>query len=335
MLGTILRTAVGFQYDAIVVSNHCADIYDNRVIRAARGAHFQTGVPIYTLREEDGDNTYGMLNHVVERNELLPVCVVGQEDLPTAPSAATPIIAGAKKTPVIPSSAPRKSTLQDFCLERFTSSSSSGDNEKGYMLFAGPNHTKNMMKRITTKMKKPPVQLLVDSLPSGCDLMMTLPVAMHALRPHGDWDYLPLAEKHDPSTADLQTRRVNVDIGPDRHSVSEKDFNLDEEEQTQLANEKNAFRKWKRLRKNQMTDYDMWMTAEEKRVNEMLRNTRRQMIEPWNTEQTNKHEKGAAGMPDWVPNIIDEYRQNVDRDSLREEREMSESFRRPSNYNRP
>jgi hypothetical protein len=34
-------------------------------------------------------------------------------------------------------------------------------------------------------------------------------------------------------------------------------------------------------------------------------------------------------MPDWVPNIIDEYRQSLGRDALVHEREVSSAFRRP------
>ncbi|EPY31903.1 hypothetical protein STCU_03121 [Strigomonas culicis] len=333
VLGTILRTAVGFQYDAIVATNHCADLYDHRVIRAARGAHFQRGVPIYTLRDEDGDNVYGMLNHVAERNNLMPVCVSGQDDASASTEAESgtfrSAVAGLTVPIALPARAPSRATLSDFCLDRFTKRD--GVKEKGYMLFAGPNHKRNMLQRLCARVARPTTQLLVDSMPSDCDLLLPLSVAMHALRPAGDWDYLPLAEKHTASSMELQTRKMSVDIGANRLSVDASDLNLDEEEQVNAANTRNEFRKWRRLRKKQMSDYDFWLSAEERRVQEMLRNEQRRKATPWQAEETHK-EKGAAGLPEWVPNIIDEYRQSLDRDRLVEERETSEAFVRPPNY---
>lgn len=81
VLGTLLRTAVGLVYDAVILINHCADLYDHRVVRAACGAHFQQGIPIYSLSDEDGDDVYGMLNHLLSRNKLLPLCFPTQDDM--------------------------------------------------------------------------------------------------------------------------------------------------------------------------------------------------------------------------------------------------------------
>ena len=39
-MGTIIRTALAFNYDAVVLSKNCVDIYNPKVITAARGAIF-------------------------------------------------------------------------------------------------------------------------------------------------------------------------------------------------------------------------------------------------------------------------------------------------------
>ena len=69
-LGTLLRTAAGFAYDAVILTNHCADLYHHAVVRAARGVHFMENMRLYVLREEDGDDTYAMINHIITRNDL-------------------------------------------------------------------------------------------------------------------------------------------------------------------------------------------------------------------------------------------------------------------------
>ena len=44
-MGTIIRTALAFNYDAVVLSKKCVDIYNPKVITAARGAIFR--LPIF------------------------------------------------------------------------------------------------------------------------------------------------------------------------------------------------------------------------------------------------------------------------------------------------
>ena len=45
-LGTIIRNAVAFGFDRIVLSSDCADIYSSKVIRAAMGAVFKTNIDV-------------------------------------------------------------------------------------------------------------------------------------------------------------------------------------------------------------------------------------------------------------------------------------------------
>lgn len=44
-MGTIIRSALAFEYDAVVLSKNCVDIFNNKVVSAARGALFM--LPIF------------------------------------------------------------------------------------------------------------------------------------------------------------------------------------------------------------------------------------------------------------------------------------------------
>lgn len=367
VLGTLLRTASGYQYDAIITTNHCADLYDHRVIRAARGAHFQTSVPIYTLKEEDGDDVYGVLNHIVERNNLLPLCYAAQDDNADA-AAATPRSGGDSKTAscvyqssvvgaapvVLPpprqsgslyaaasaakaaaaaspyAGAPSRTSLSDFCLDRFSrTTAAEEDDHGGYVLFAGPNHKRNMLRRLTARVARTTTQLLLDSLPAPTeapsDLLISMSVVLHALRPRGNWDYLPVDAKHAQSSVKLQTKHASVDIGVNRLQMSVHDINMDEAEQREKAHLDNENMRWRRLSRRCGSDYDHWMDAEQRRVKRMLDDEQRRRASPWQVKRKLK----TRPMADWVPNIIDEYRQSLGRDALTREREISSEFRRP------
>ena len=50
-LGTIIRSAVAFNIDTIIVSEKCADIYSSKVIRASQGMIFHTNISIQNLEE--------------------------------------------------------------------------------------------------------------------------------------------------------------------------------------------------------------------------------------------------------------------------------------------
>lgn len=363
VLGTLLRTAAGYEYDAIITTNHCADLYDHRVLRAARGAHFQTAVPIYTLKEEDGDDVYGLLNHVVERNNLLPLCYTAQPDAvlgdgPAIEAAAAPSgtsteaparrvfrssVAGA--APVLlpfsrqPDSAYaagqvsrlRQEALPDFCLDRFAHGlSATEDAAGGYVLFAGPNHKRNLARRLTQRVARPTTQLLLDGLPAAtdgpADLLISMSVVLHALRPRGNWDYLPVDAKTALSSVELQAKQASVDIGVNRLRMSVADINADEDEQREAAHLANEFVQWRRRARRRGTDYDYWMAAEDRRVRALLKQEQRRRAEPW---RSTARPSATKPMPGWVPNIIDEYRQSLGRDALAHEREVSSSFQRP------
>ncbi|KAG5492709.1 hypothetical protein JKF63_01289 [Porcisia hertigi] len=367
VLGTLLRTASGYQYDAIITTNHCADLYDHRVVRAARGAHFQSSVPIYTLKDEDGDDVYALLNHVTERNDLLPLCYTAQADAvdadgrtggmqsvalasPEAPEGQVfqSSVVGAAPVPLPPPQQrgssyatrslrdlagelrTRAQSLSDFCLDRFTGASSAEeDAQKGYILFAGPNHKRNMVRRLETRLSRPTTLLQLESLPppseAPADLLVSMSVVLYTLRPRGNWDYLPVEAKQENSTLNLQVKHASVGIGVNRLCVSADDINLDEAEQRELAHQRNEFMRWRRLSPRRGTDYDHWMDAEMRRVQALMKRERRRRVAPWMSSRDRK----TKPMPDSVPNIINEYRQSLDRDVLTHERDISSNFKRP------
>lgn len=50
-VGTILRSALAFGYDQIIMSIDCVDLYNDKVIRATQGALFQMNVCIMDLKD--------------------------------------------------------------------------------------------------------------------------------------------------------------------------------------------------------------------------------------------------------------------------------------------
>eukprot|EP00758_Cryptobia_borreli_P011382 Tbor_TRINITY_DN5649_c0_g8::TRINITY_DN5649_c0_g8_i1::g.8383::m.8383 len=90
-LGTLLRTSAAMDYDAVFLINHCADLYHHTVLRAARGIHFMKSARFYVLKEENGDDAFGMINHVIKRNKL---DVVAFTPLPFEVSAKRKALAG-------------------------------------------------------------------------------------------------------------------------------------------------------------------------------------------------------------------------------------------------
>ena len=50
-LGTIIRSAVAFNYETIILSSTCVDIYNSKVIRASQGMLFSANVVIGDLKE--------------------------------------------------------------------------------------------------------------------------------------------------------------------------------------------------------------------------------------------------------------------------------------------
>lgn len=64
-VGTIIRTALAFGIDQIIMSKDCVDLYNDKVIRATQGALFQMKICIMDLKEamtclhEQGVQVYG------------------------------------------------------------------------------------------------------------------------------------------------------------------------------------------------------------------------------------------------------------------------------------
>lgn len=50
-VGTIMRTALAFGYDQMIMSEDCVDLYNDKVIRSTQGALFQMNVCVMNLKE--------------------------------------------------------------------------------------------------------------------------------------------------------------------------------------------------------------------------------------------------------------------------------------------
>lgn len=358
-LGTMLRTAAGFSYDAIILVNHCADLHDPKVVAAARGAQFQSAVPIYQLREEDGDDAMAMIRHITARNSLEPLCFsphnggLGSDTTECEASSSPPVPKAVAQPHVKPSTAHTAQSLTSFCVETFSRPSTS--TLGGHILFAGPDYKHNLVQRARAATahvaSKPLVTLTMDEEPttallakSGTDVassvsgahpaefVASLSCVLYALRPSGQWDYLSDEQRTSTVADSTLNHKMKVDFGADRPTpVSPQDLNLTREEQVAAGHYLNEKRKSRRLRERQRTDYSFWMVAEAKRIREMATREANQAASPWKEQRPAKH-VGANGLPDHVPNIINDYRQPLDRDVLREEREDAQNYVRPPNY---
>lgn len=72
-LGTILRTAYAFDYDAVILTNHGANPYQDKVLRAGMGASFH--IPIYQL-----DDSSSLIKRLKEEDiNSLAMALNGQE----------------------------------------------------------------------------------------------------------------------------------------------------------------------------------------------------------------------------------------------------------------
>ena len=50
-VGTMIRTALAFGYDQVIMSENCVDLYNDKVIRSTQGAMFQMNICIMNLKE--------------------------------------------------------------------------------------------------------------------------------------------------------------------------------------------------------------------------------------------------------------------------------------------
>ena len=312
-LGTILRTSAAFCYDCVLMVNHCADAYDHEVVRAARGAHFQQLVPFYTLRDEDGDDVFGFINHMIQRNNLQPLCFTSHLEAQQDATATSSTV----------------QRLSTFCQDSFSLPTSGG-----HIIFASPDPKKSLQRRLSERVVRPTTTLLIDE-PAPEEFLTGLSSVLYALRPTGEWDYLPPALRSEDSRNGVaqQERFARAHIGPDRLIMDESCLNLDEEEQISLAREQLEAKRQRRVgRKGSLDDHDTWMNAEKARIRKMRRAEVRKLVEPWTVAKDDGLEDVAADHPSWAPNIINDYRDPMDRDILRSAKQSAEEYARPSNY---
>eukprot|EP01064_Diplonema_japonicum_P038278 TRINITY_DN9201_c0_g1_i1.p1 TRINITY_DN9201_c0_g1~~TRINITY_DN9201_c0_g1_i1.p1 ORF type:complete len:491 (+),score=83.57 TRINITY_DN9201_c0_g1_i1:39-1511(+) len=73
-LGNLIRTATVLGCDAIILSD-CIDPYSDQVLSASMAAHVTAGgyPAFHTLREEEGDDPWGIVNRMIRRHNMLPL----------------------------------------------------------------------------------------------------------------------------------------------------------------------------------------------------------------------------------------------------------------------
>lgn len=87
-LGTIIRSAVAFNFDTIVLSHGTVDLYNPKVVRSTKGMLFKTNIIVRDipsfLDELDGYTIYGtdVIDGVNIKNEIIPphvAIIIGNE----------------------------------------------------------------------------------------------------------------------------------------------------------------------------------------------------------------------------------------------------------------
>ena len=66
-IGTLIRTALAFGIDQVILSNECVDLYNDKLLRSMQGAHFHLSC------------LYGDLKEIIPALKEKGVCVVGYE----------------------------------------------------------------------------------------------------------------------------------------------------------------------------------------------------------------------------------------------------------------
>lgn len=91
-MGTIIRTALAFDYDAVYVSEGCVDVYNEKVVAASKGAIFLLPVIKADLKDLKEDSTVvvsALTNNSIEPNEVKIdkplVLVIGSESHGVSP----------------------------------------------------------------------------------------------------------------------------------------------------------------------------------------------------------------------------------------------------------
>ncbi|WP_425380393.1 TrmH family RNA methyltransferase [Spiroplasma endosymbiont of Stenodema calcarata] len=82
-LGTLIRTALGFNFTNIILYNHTVDIFNDKVLRASQGAIFKAAIKEFNLEEIKAlqANQYKMITtDLKEKNIFLQECQFNKAD---------------------------------------------------------------------------------------------------------------------------------------------------------------------------------------------------------------------------------------------------------------
>ena len=67
-MGTLLRTALAFSYDLVVLSENCVSIYNEKVVNSSKGAIFQ--IPVVKGKLKDYKGTHKILVSNLSKNAV-------------------------------------------------------------------------------------------------------------------------------------------------------------------------------------------------------------------------------------------------------------------------
>ena len=76
-MGTLIRTALAFDYDQVVLSENCVSIYNEKVIAASKGAIF--AIPVLKGNLKDYKETHQIIVSELSKNAEKFVLVLGNE----------------------------------------------------------------------------------------------------------------------------------------------------------------------------------------------------------------------------------------------------------------
>eukprot|EP00760_Papus_ankaliazontas_P017528 PhM_4_TR17304/c0_g2_i1/m.12738 len=309
LVGTLMRTASAFAYDAVVLTNHCADLYDERTVRAARGVHFQTLTQFIVLREEDGDDTMELVNQTVEHHEVRPLVYS-----PHNTSEGVPLHDVLLNDSYTLHKDPKTNTHRQI----------------GHMVVLGEDPTHTLLKKYDTRLRSRPTALLLEeNVEEGLPLMLAAPSILYGLRHTGAWDMIPAGmETEDYATVQKESMGTMGYALPEPNLVGEEDVRDHFEGQ--------SFEKMqRRYRRYRVSDQERWEEAERKRIHREALKEHQKMTSPWETPAPEEDGVVASSTHDpRYPDAVKDRPNLYTREDVREQVQQQIEYRMPTQYSK-
>lgn len=324
LLGSTLRTAASMAYDAVLLTNHCADIFDTRVVSAARGAHFQKLTKFYALREENGDDAIAMLDHVARRNDLTVAAFSPKSKAEQRTDADWPL--PRTEMPEV-----QRRSLHSFCVDEYTrraaakrtsplpSDGAAPPLRPGTMLVMGPDHKGTLLERTRRTVRRPVTCLELDAPVQ--QMAIAAPLLLYQLRESAEQDYLTpaqrAADRHLAAASAAQMSSMRVQLGPDLKDMGTHLINQTEEEYAYETRMYHQGRRLQRMAGYNQSDEANWVDLQLARIH----------------AKRGKPRDSPLNSKDRYPDLIHEaHEEGLDRESLREAEKWAQAYTPPANY---